>query len=323
MNEIYLATGKSFARVIPEDGWRVETTLPDRGVQCLAVDAHHAGIVFAGTRGAGVWRSSDGGQSWSQVEIAEQDIFSLAVAATDSALYAGCEPSKLLVSRDGGESWRELTALREIPSAASWSFPPRPWTSHVRWIAASPHQQGLLLAGIELGGVMRSEDGGHTWSDHRAGAQKDVHSLAWHPQLPGRAYETGGGGAAWSRDGGLSWQAADAGRDRHYTWALAVDPVDPDRWYLSAAPGPRHAHGDRPSAEARLYRWQGEGPWQCILGDAQPLDSFPYALAIHENHLLAGLRDGRLLISDDQGESWAEAPLRGDSLESVRAMVIV
>ena len=80
---------------------------------------------------------------------------------------------------------------REIPSAPTWSFPPRPWTSHVRWIAPSPDDADLLLVGIELGGVMRSQDGGVTWSDHRPGAQPDCHSLAWHPS--GRAYEAGGG----------------------------------------------------------------------------------------------------------------------------------
>ena len=49
---------------------------------------------------------------------------------------------------------------------------------------------------------MRSTDGGETWQDHRPGAQPDVHSLAWHPREPGRAYEAGGGGSAWSDDGG-------------------------------------------------------------------------------------------------------------------------
>ena len=76
----------------------------------------------------------------------------------------------------------ELTGLLELPSRPTWSFPPRPWTSHVRWIAPSPHDADLLLVGIELGGLMRSTDRGETWHDHRPGAQRDVHSLAWHPQ---------------------------------------------------------------------------------------------------------------------------------------------
>src|SRR6266566_1698969 len=105
---------------------------------------------------------------------------------------------------------------------------PRPWTSHVRWIACNPHDAALLIVGIELGGLMYSSDGGQTWSDHRPNAQRDVHALTWHPTAQGRAYEAGGGGTAWSKDGGQTWQRIDTGRDRHYTWGLAVDPDDPD-----------------------------------------------------------------------------------------------
>src|SRR3712207_6916988 len=55
-------------------------------------------------------------------------------------------------------------------------------------------RSGRLLVGIELGGLMLTEDGGQSFSDHRPGAQPDVHALAWHPSAPGRAYEAGGGG---------------------------------------------------------------------------------------------------------------------------------
>ena len=165
---------------------------------------------------------------------------------------------------------------------------------------------------------MRTSDGGKTWEDHRPGAQRDVHSLAWHPLEQGRAYEAGGGGSAWSKDNGESWEPADAGRDRHYTWALAVDPADPDCWFVSAAPGPFHAHGSRP-AEAALYRWRGDGPWEELdLGLPRQLQTMPYALATTEDGLVAALRDGRLLLSDDQGDTWG--PFEAEGLTKVVAM---
>jgi photosystem II stability/assembly factor-like uncharacterized protein len=220
------------------------------------------------------------------------------------------------VRRNG--DWDELAALRDLPSARTWSFPPRPWTSHVRWIAPSPHDGNLLLAGIELGGLMRSEDGGGSWEDHRPGAQRDVHSLAWHPAVPGRAYEAAGGGSAWSRDSGETWEAADEGRDRHYTWALAVDPGDPDCWFVSAAPGPFEAHGSRP-ARAGLYRWRDSGPWEELdLGLPRPLETMPYALATTDGGLVAALRDGRFFQTDDRGDSWR--PLEAAGLTKVVAM---
>lgn len=180
----------------------------------------------------------------------------------------------------------------------------------------------LLLAGIELGGIMRSEDGGETWSDHPPGAQKDVHALAWHPTVPGRVYEAGGGGAAWSRDGGLVWQAADEGRDRHYTWGLAVDPDDPECRYISASHSARVAHQSDNCAEAHIYRWRSGGPWETLHGGLpQPLDSFPYALAMNSRTLFAGLRDGRIYQSEDRGEHWSQLSIRGDAPSRVAALL--
>ena len=156
-----------------------------------------------------------------------------------------------------------------------------------------------------------------------SGRQKDVHALAWHPTVPGRAYEAGGGGAAWSRDGGLSWQPADEGRDRHYTWALAVDPDDPDCWYLSANPGARLAHYGEQSAEARLYRWRGGGPWEPLGGGLpQPLDSFPYALAADPGSLFVGMGDGRIYHSQDRGDHWEQLDVDGDPPACVLALIL-
>jgi photosystem II stability/assembly factor-like uncharacterized protein len=268
MSELIVASGEELVRLKSRDGrWQASIPSSGRGMQCLAADPRNPDVFYAGSRGEGVWKSTTRGRDWARLEFPEADVFSLAVGPADGAVYAGTEPSKLFVSRDDGRSWRELRALQDIPSRSTWSFPPRPWTSQVRSIAPSPHNARPLLVGIELGGVMRSEDGGATWSDHRPGAQEDVHALAWHPTVPDRAYEAGGGGAAWSRDGGLSWQAADEGRDRHYTWGLAVDVDDPECWYVSANPNARLAHYGEPGAEAYIYRWRGADRGRCSGAD--------------------------------------------------------
>jgi photosystem II stability/assembly factor-like uncharacterized protein len=274
--------------------------------------------VYVGCRGSGLLHTRDGGASWRQLELPERDVFSVAVSAADGAVYVGTEPSRLFRSRDRGASFDELTALQEIPSAPRWSFPPRPWTSHVRWIAPDPQNASRLLVGIELGGLMYTDNDGGTFTDHRPGAQPDVHALAWHPTVSGRAYEAGGRGAAWSRDGGLTWEPADLGRDLNYVWALAVDPVDPDRWFVSAAPSPRRAHGGE-GADAALYRWEGKGPWRRLL--PEPLGAMPYALcATARGELMAGLSDGRILLSSDGGDSWEPAPVRADAILALSAV---
>jgi len=238
-------------------------------------------------------------------------------------VYAGTEPSRLFRSDDKGESWRELEALQELPSRPSWSFPPRPWTSHVRWIAPSPHDADLILVGIELGGLMRSTDGGESWQDHRPGAQRDVHSLTWHPRAPGRAYEAGGGGAAFSTDGGETWQPADEGRDRNYTWSVTVDPDDADCWYVSASTGPYAAHG-RGDPQARIYRRRDGEPWQPLTGGLpEPLPAMPYALLATDGRLFAGLRNGQLWESNDRGDSWTRLQLRSGALDALVALAFV
>jgi hypothetical protein len=266
-------------------------------VRCVAADGDR---VIVGTQGAGVLLSGDGGRRWERMELPERDVFSVAIGPVDGALYAGTEPSRLFVLRDGGE-WTELEALQDIPSRARWSFPPRPWTHHVRWIAPDPHRRERLLVAIELGGVMLSEDGGERFSDHRSGAKRDAHAIVWHPLAEGRAYLAAGDGAAWSADGGRSWSALDAGRELGYCWALAADPADPDRWYVSAATGPRAAHSAE-RARGRLYRWDA-GAWREL---AVPGESMPYTLAARPDELVCGMADGRLLRSPDCGESWQE-----------------
>lgn len=136
----------------------------------------------------------------------------------------------------------------------------------------------------------------------RPGAKRDAHCLAWHPSSEGRAYEAAGDGAAWRRDGGVSWEVMDIGRDLRYCWALAVDPADPDRWYVSASSGPRTAHAGE------------DGTWRAL---DLPGESMPYALAAIDGALLAAMADGRILHCGDQGENWEETGVR---MGPVRAM---
>ncbi len=190
----------------------------------------------------------------------------------------------------------------------------------MRWIAPSPHDADLILVGIELGGLMRSADGGATWQDHRPGAARDVHSLAWHPRTEGRAYEAGGDGAAWSEDAGETWQPADEGRDRHYTWSVAVDPQDPGVWYVSASTGPFVAHSLRGDPQARIFK-RHDGGWRALAGGLpEPLQAMPYALVATERRLFAGLADGQLWESSDRGEVWRACALRGDALTRLDAL---
>jgi hypothetical protein len=126
----------------------------------------------------------------------------------------------------------------------------------------------------------------------------------------------------------LSWQPADAGRDRHYTWGLAVDPSDPDCWFVSASPSAKLAHYGTGSAEAYIYRWRGAGPWQPLGGELpQRLDSFPYALTMDSDSLFAGLGDGRIYRSDhrseNRGDHWTRLDIHGEQPDGVLALIVI
>ena len=289
-----------------------ETVLAGVGAVCVTVSPRTSDQVYVGTFDRGVFVSNDSGESWRQPDQPPSDSRVLALAASRAAdhVYAGTEPSNLYRSSDHGRSWEVLPALRELPSEPRWSFPGRPWTHHVRTIALHPLDPGQLVVGIELGGVMRSSDGGKSWLDHNPQAHSDAHELLTHPGVPDRVYEVAGQGVAVSDDRGASWRRRERGLDRRYAWAGAVDPADPDRWYVSVSRGPFAAHGND-DGQARVWRSDGDG-WSPIDSweKTPALRRMPYALlAIEPGWLLVGLRGGRLLLSGDAGGRWRELEL--------------
>jgi hypothetical protein len=58
-------------------------------------------------------------------------------------------------------------------------------------------------------------------------------------------------------------------------------------------------------------------------GLPQPLDSFPYALAVDGASLFAGLGDGRIYRSDDRGDHWEQLNVHGEPPECVLGLIVV
>jgi photosystem II stability/assembly factor-like uncharacterized protein len=310
----------------------VETVQAGAGARCVAVDPGDPDRVYVGTFDSGLLTSEDAGGTWRRAEsgIDEERVLAVAVSPSHthdgvSVAYAGTEPSNLYRSEDAGRSWQRLPALRELPSERSWSFPPRPWTHHVRTIALHPADPDQLTVGIELGGVMRSRDGGATWIDHNPQAHSDAHQLLTHPLAPQRIYEAAGQGIAMSVDLGESWQRYDADREHHYAWAAAIDPSDPDLWYVSVSRSPFAAHGSG-DGHARLMRSTANGNgWKRVdtWGDEPELRRMPYALAPlkgEHQRLLVGLRGGTLIVTDDAGVSWTRLSIELPDLIDLAAV---
>lgn len=303
--------------------WQTEHLLADHTVHCLAVDPFDPQTVYAGTRSGGVLISPDRGQTWLEGGLKGIPVKALAISPHRKGVaFAGSKPVSLYKTENAGESWQELPSLRATRKWW-WFSPAEPpgMTPYVQALSISPADPDVLLAGVELGAVMRSEDGGRTWTGHLKKALRDCHSLKFHASDPNWAYEGGGSGigAAISIDGGRTWIQNSAGLGRKYGWMVAADAEKSEVVYLSASRQPNLLRGEfTPPAHhdgragAHIYRSRAGGAWQQLNGGLpDPLDYMPYALVPEPGQtgvLYAGLANGDVWMTRDYGDSWEQLP---------------
>lgn len=202
------------------DGWKV------RGPFCGGWPINHVigdpetGTLWAGGggdwSGAGVWRSTDGGESWQVTRLtrgtmddwAEKDadfaqmigwtpeplpfgsdfaqVWSLSLS--HGTLHAGTKPANLLASRDGGVSFERVEGLTNHPSAGSWTPGAAGLTLHT--IVPDPRDAGKMWVAISAAGVFATEDGGTTWERRNRLSNAEACAGHDHPAAP-RDGETG------------------------------------------------------------------------------------------------------------------------------------
>lgn len=320
---IYLGMEEELLVVTQRHGqWQTESQLAGIQIRCLASDPEQPERVYCGTSGSGLFRSEDAGLTWKPVGegIGSKNITAIAVSAVDRAkdygvVYAGTELSAMFRSEDGGDTWRELKAFAQIPSAPTWSFPPRPDTNHVRWITLDPLGSGRVFVAVEAGALVRSTDGGEHWEDRRPDAPYDTHTLVMHFKAPDRLYSAAGDGYIdpgtgynESHDGGNTWLRPNEGLKHNYLVSVAVDPADPNTIVVSGAASPAKAHS-RFGACSFLYRKQGETPWQLVsegLIEAQGTIVPVLATNNNEPHVFYALTNKALYRSPDAGQRWEQ-----------------
>ncbi len=147
-------------------------------VHSLAVSPFAANTVLAGTDSSYLYRTIDGGATWSQVATAAgfhaNDRFIRTVdfdPATSGRVYAGSDSGHVYMSSDNGATWTYLATLATVNS--------------VRQIRVDPAQPGHLFAATFGGGVFASQDGGATWGNI-SGALPDsqLYTLTLDPAGP-------------------------------------------------------------------------------------------------------------------------------------------
>src|SRR6266567_746760 len=297
----------------PASTWTVAEHLNGRSPVSVAVDTRDPTRVYCGTAGAGLFRSRDSGRHWEPVGpgIDNAIITAVAVGNAEQAdgcgiVYAGTEPSAVFRSDTGGDAWVDLAGLRALPSADTWSFPPRPHTHHVRWIEADVSVADRVFVAIEAGALVRTFDGGRTWRDRVRGGPYDTHTALTHPLAPGRIYSAAGDGYYESTDAGDSWRSPGDGLKHLYLVGVAVDPADPDTVIASATDGPGSAYSPR-RAESYVYRKTGVQRWKQSMSGlpaAKGTTASRFATHAGEPGVIYAANNRGLFRSDDAGRSW-------------------
>lgn len=338
MTRIYAALNYALLVIEGQDGdWEVSQYFDgNERPYAVAVDPYAPERAYLGTFNDGLWRTVDGGHSWSQIsaDFSSSRVMAVTVAAEDrpekyGTVYAGTEPSAVYRSDDGGDTWSACEGLTDLDSASEWSFPGRPDTHHVRWIEPDPNDPERLYVSIEAGAVVTTSDRGETWVDRVPDGPFDAHTLATHPDAPNRVYAAAGDGLAEegheyaeSTDGGESWAHPAEGIEHHYGWAVAVDPGDPDTRVITSSLSAGRAHDvedeairthDEPNDPySVVYRRQGDDPWQrCTEGLPDPAGLFVPVLATISDKpgTFYALTNQGLYRSTDSGKTWNEAAL--------------
>jgi photosystem II stability/assembly factor-like uncharacterized protein len=306
-----------------------DTSAPARGIgdrpTCLAADALVPGRIWCGTHRGGVFRSDDGGKSWQPVGLPGRLIMAVTASPAErDVIWAGTEPSEVWRSGDAGNSWEQTSRLETLPSSPEWSFPPRPDTHHVRWIACHPLDPDRLWVAIEAGALVSTIDRGRTWRDRVPGGPWDTHELAIHSNAPDTLRVSAGDGYFESDDAGATWRSPSAGLEVGYLRSVAIEPEHPDGVVVSASSGPHSAYVAGRS-DGRLYRRLTRERWERVR------DGWPELASTIAPLLCAGMKGGELWAadergvhrSDDGGKSWHRVATFQTSPQHLRGLALV
>ena len=235
-------------------------------VGAIAVSEADPNVIYAGTgeacirldvsHGDGVYRSTDGGATWSNVGLTDsRHIGRIRIHPEDPDLvYVAClghafgpnEQRGVFRSRDGGANWERVLHRNaetgaidlcidptnpRVLYAALWQVIRRPW---------------ILESGGPGSGIFKSTDGGDSWTEisGNPGLPEGIKGrigIACSPAKPGRVWaivEAEKGALLRSEDGGANWEVASAERDlRQRPWYyhhVFADPQDADTvWVLN------------------------------------------------------------------------------------------
>ncbi|MEM6455867.1 MAG: glycosyl hydrolase [Acidobacteriota bacterium] len=291
-------------------------------IGCVTIDPNDSNVIWVGTGenvggrhvsfGDGVYKSLDGGESWTNMGLGETEhIGNIVIDPRDSdVVYVAAQGplwSKggergLYKTTDGGANWAKILGGGPYTGVNEVHLDPR----NADVLYAATHERfrnvAALINGGPESGIHKSTDGGETWRELTEGLpDEDMGKigLAISPQQPDVVYATielatRRGGFYRSADGGETWEHRNeylsGGTGPHYYQELFADPHHFDRVY---------------QMDVRLHVTRDGGHnFERVAEEAKHGDN--HALAFHPDdpdYLLNG-SDGGLYQSWDQGANW-------------------
>lgn len=262
--------------------WRTVSTGPAADARIGTLVIHrpaepqgdwHSGVLYAGTNGAGVFQSTDGGLHWLEVNSGLGDL-RVQVLTLDSsgagALYAGTR---------GGVYFLDLGAGTE-PGNLLWQAAqaglPRDEIRHIVVDARSPDTL-YASAATGAGEIYRSIDGGSNWSVVGRG------SLPADCKVEALAIDSSGGQSS------TLYAATDHGvfssKDADSTWRIIDKGLPPRADVLTLIVGAKEPRVYASVSGSGVYRsiYAGSAPlsWQLVVGLVAGLGAAAVALVLH------------------------------------------
>lgn len=331
--DILAGTSRGLYRINGESGPR-EPILAEPGVRELI---RIGGRLHAGAS-TGHFFSDDEGMTWRRSDLPEIEVWQ--VREGRDCLYAGTQPAGLWRSVDNGETWREVEGFAALArEAGGWGIPVTPPVpGRLRALVVDATNPDRIAAGVEVGGIALSEDGGESWRMVLPGDNPDLHMMFQHPAEPRTIFAStgygrpdgiaemveGNAGVFRSDDGGSSWTYAWKGVVPRYSRPMCIDGRAPHALTVASAPTAFSHYKDEGGAQAMLYRsTDGGESWRSLCDAAHS----PSAANFHGLNVDPE-NPGGVLTGTDTGEVWrvsdaAEWTLLGRGMPSVLAVLAV
>ncbi len=235
-------------------------------------------------------------------------------------LYIGTEPGGLFQSDDGGETFSLIEGLWNHPSRKKNWFGGGRDQAGTCSLVIDPRDSSHLFAGISVGGVYESMDGGVSWVGRNKGLRADFlpdpyaeyghdpHFMVCSPSNPDVLWQQNHCGVFRSADGGKNWKdISQPNGPVNFGFPIAVDANDDQTAWVV----PGISDDVRMAVDGALCvgRTEDGGETWTELRNGLPQDNcyditFRHALDIDGERLVFGTTTGNLFLSNDRGDSW-------------------